>query len=172
MQEKKVQCLGRLGGAADGGEEEVEELFAELRVGVPEEAEARAGAAMAAVAGGEGGEVEAEEEAVGVHRPLQLPLPLLLPLHRHRPASILLLFFFSFRSVVVPSNPFFSSFNKLNQNQIRALYLFPISQQQKYNIGFIFFFFFRWAKIKGPRCGAHREFGFEIALRGMRRIPP
>uniref|UniRef100_A0A8R7TLI8 Uncharacterized protein n=1 Tax=Triticum urartu TaxID=4572 RepID=A0A8R7TLI8_TRIUA len=79
-----VEVLGGLRGAAERGQEEVEELLAEARVGVAEEADACGGGAGAGAGGGaEDGGIEAEEEAVGVHGALQLRLPLLLPIRRH-----------------------------------------------------------------------------------------
>lgn len=75
-----VEVLGGLRGAAEGGQEEVEELLAEAGVGVAEEADAWGGGAGG---GAEDGGIEAEEEAVGVHGALQLGLPLLLPIRRH-----------------------------------------------------------------------------------------
>ena len=60
---KGWDCLSGLRGAAKRGEEEVEELLAEARVGVAEEADAGDGGGGRAEDGG----IEAEEEAVGVH---------------------------------------------------------------------------------------------------------
>lgn len=68
--------LGGLGGAAEGGEKEVQKLLAEARVGVAKEANSRGGG------GAEDCGIESEEEAVGVHGALQLRLPLLLPIRR------------------------------------------------------------------------------------------
>jgi len=58
-----VEVLSGLRWAAERGEEEVEELLAEARVRVAEEADASDGGG----GGAEDGGIEAEEEAVGVH---------------------------------------------------------------------------------------------------------